>query len=970
MPPLYGFTLLREQWINELNSQARLYRHLKTGAELLSLENSDENKVFGITFRTPPRDSSGVAHIMEHSVLCGSRKYPVKEPFVELMKGSLNTFLNALTYPDKTVYPVASQNLQDFYNLVDVYLDAVFYPLLSPYTLDQEGWHYELEAEDAPLGYKGVVFNEMKGAYSSPDSVLDEYSQHQVYPDTIYAHDSGGDPACIPTLTYAAFKDFHRRFYHPSNARIFFWGDDPAEERLRRLDEYLNAFDALAVDSHIPLQPHFDAPRRVELPYEAGAGEEARTLVSVNWLLPEGDEAELALALVILDHILTGTPAAPLRKALIDSGLGEDLVGRGLENGARQMFFSTGLKGVAETECEQVETLVLDTLRQLVQDGLDAQTIAASLNTIEFNLRENNTGPYPRGLVVMLRSLSTWLYEHDPLAPLTFEAPLQAIQARVAAGERYFEELIRQYLLDNPHRATVILKPDPQLGERRAAAEQERLQAARRAMTSAELQAILANTRELKRRQETADRPEDLAKIPALTRADLEPQVRRIPSEHSSLSGAQVLFHDLPTSGIVYLDLGFDLHCLPQSWLPYLPIFGRALLETGTIQQDFVQLIQRIGSTTGGIYPTLNISAVRGQKEASAWLFLRGKAMLHQTGDLLSILDEVLRGVRLDNRERIRQMALEEKAAYSSSLTNAGHRFTNTRLRSNFSEAGWASEQTGGISQLFFLRRLVDQIDQEWPRVQERLEEIRQALLNRQAMLCNVTVDAQGWQAFQPQLAAFLAALPAADTRPAVWVQPPMSVNEGLVLPAQINFVGKGVDLYRAGYQMSGSVLVIGNHLTGSWLWDRVRVQGGAYGAFAPFDHLTGVLTFLSYRDPNLMETLSVYDQTGAYLRRLELDEAELTKLIIGVIGDLDAYQLPDAKGYTAMLRHLNGVTDELRQHWRDEVLATRVDDFHAFGELIETQLAQGTVVVLGAAEAIEAASAAQPGWLEVQRLL
>src|SRR5271167_2434309 len=486
-----GFELLREQTLTELNSTAQFYRHAKTGAELLSLINDDENKVFGITFRTPPRDSTGVAHILEHAVLCGSRKYPIKEPFVELMKGSLNTFLNAMTFPDKTCYPVASQNLRDFYNLIDVYLDAVFYPRLTPNSFQQEGWHYELDAVDGPLVYKGVVFNEMKGSYSSPDHLLNEFSQRSLFPDTVYGLDSGGDPRHIPDLTYAEFKAFHQRYYHPSNARLFFYGDDDPDQRLHLLDSWLRAFDSIAVDSTVTLQKRFSAPQRLTRTFIAGAGDsgaDGKAMATVNWMTGQIPDAETDLGVGILEHILIGTPASPLRKALVDSGLGEDIAGRGLDDQLLQLMLSVGLKGIDPGDAERVETLVLETLRALAEKGIDRMTVEASLNTIEFHLRENNFGSFPRGIAAMLRSLKTWLYDRDPLAPLAFEAPLRSLKTRIAGGEPYFENLIAHNLLDNPHRTTLTLRPDPDHAEREAAAECKRLDAARAAMSRSDLE--------------------------------------------------------------------------------------------------------------------------------------------------------------------------------------------------------------------------------------------------------------------------------------------------------------------------------------------------------------------------------------------------------------------------------------------------------------------------------------------------
>jgi Zn-dependent M16 (insulinase) family peptidase len=967
MATIYGFELLREQDIPEINTRAKIYRHAATGAELLSLVTDDENKVFGITFRTPPSDSTGVAHILEHCVLCGSRSYPLRDPFKQLLKGSLQTFLNAMTYPDKTAYPVASTNLQDFYNLVDVYLDAVLHPRITPDTLMQEGWHYEL-GEDGRLVYKGVVFNEMKGANASPERVLYQATQNALFPDTAYAVDSGGNPADIPDLTYEQFKRFHETLYHPSNARIFFYGDDPPEERLRRLDAVLAEFTRRAVDSSITLQPRFDAPRRAERTYPGG--DDARAMVSVSWVLPEQSDAELALALDILQHALVGTSAAPLRKALIDSGLGENLTGSYF-NTMRQVYFTTGLKGVKPEDIERVEPLVLDTLERLARDGIDPQTIEASLNTVEFQLRENNTGSYPRGLSLMLRALDTWLYGGDPLEPLAFAAPLAALKARLQAQPRTFEELIRRLLLENPHRSTVLLRPDAEQAEREQAAERARLDREQAAMTPAALEEVARTAARLKQLQDTPDPPEVVAKLPTLTLGDLDPTIKTVPTEEGEEGGTRVLYHDLFTNGVVYLDLGMNLRTLPQEFLPYVTLFGRALLETGTATADMVQLSQRIGRATGGIHQQSLTSALRGRSVGAAWLFLRGKAVPEKAGELLAILEDVLTSARLDNRERFRQIVLEEKASREAGLVPGGHSVVNARLRAQFNEADWAGEQIGGLSYLLFLRRLAKAVDEEWPTVQAVLEQIRTILLNRDALVANVTTDAAAWGAFRPQLASFLAGLPHGPVMPAAWDPKPGAANEGLTIPAQVNYVGKGADLYRLGYELHGSALVVSRYLRSTWLWDQIREQGGAYSMFSILDPRSGAFTFVSYRDPQLLRTLGVYDRTPEFLRTLELSETELTRAIIGVISDLDSYQLPDARGFTALVRHLVGDDDEYRQRIRDEVLGTSGADFRRFADVLDRVREHGRVVVLGGEAAITAAAAERPGLLdEVTKVL
>jgi Zn-dependent M16 (insulinase) family peptidase len=972
MTTIHGFERKEDRDIPELRTKASLFRHVKTGAELLSLENEDENKVFGISFRTPPNDSTGVPHILEHAVLCGSRKYPVKEPFVELLKGSLQTFLNAMTFPDKTCYPVASQNVQDFYNLIDVYLDAVFYPKITRPIFQQEGWHFEMEKKDHPLIYKGVVFNEMKGAYSSPDSILDEYSQRSLFPDNTYGFDSGGDPVVIPSLTFEQFLAFHRKYYHPSNARIYFYGDDPPTQRLKLVNEYLKDFEMNEIDSTISLQPPLDQPKHFTHPFAAGS-DDARGpmgMMAVNWLLKETTDIELNMAFDILEYILLGMPGSPLRKALIDSNLGEDLAGGGLGNALRQMVFSTGLKGIDIKNADKIEALILKTLEDLSREGIDPNTVEAALNTIEFNLRENNTGHFPRGLAIMLRALNTWLHGEDPLGSIAFEAPLKSVKSRLASNPTFFEEMIARFFLNNPHRTTVILKPDPHFEEKTETDERERLDAAHEAMNAAELEDIKATMESLKRMQETPDAPEALANIPTLKLTDLDKSNKTIPLTVSELKGTQVYYHDLFTNRISYLDLGFNLHALKQKYLPYVRLFGRALLEMGTEKEDYVTLTQRISRKTGGISPTLFSSSVKNKEKGAVWLFLRGKAMESKGNDLLDILREVILGVRLDNRERFRQIVLEAKARQERMLVPAGHQVVNTRIRAHFSEADWAAEQMQGLSHYFFLCKLAKTIDEDWPGVLSDLEEVKHILINRNNMLFNATMDQGDWSSFQPLADEFLDALPALPVRMADWAPERLTEFEGMTIPSQVNYVGKGLNIYPLGYRFHGSAHVITRYLRNVWLWERVRVQGGAYGAFCQFDRLSGILSFVSYRDPNLVKTLQTFDRSAGFLRDLDLTEDERVKSIIGTVGDIDQYSLPDAKGYLSMTRQLSGETDEDRQVIRDEVLSTSSSDFHGFVQILDAVKDQGLVKVLGSQNAIEGALKDRPGWLEVVKVL
>ncbi|MCF8104879.1 MAG: insulinase family protein [Desulfohalobiaceae bacterium] len=944
----YGFELIWSKDIKELQGRASLYRYRKNGAELLSIENSDENKVFGISFCTPPRDSTGVAHILEHSVLCGSRKYPLKEPFVELLKGSVQTFLNALTFPDKTCYPVASQNSQDFYNLIDVYLDAVFYPLISSEILAQEGQHLEYDEQQSSLFYQGVVYNEMKGAYSSPDSLLSEFSQQSLFPDSPYGLDSGGHPEKIPDLTYEQFREFHRTHYHPSNARIFFYGDDDPRKRLALLNEYLQDFEKIDVDSNVSLQPRFSHPRRTEVFYPSDDEQGKGCMLTLNWLLDVSTNSELNILLNILETLLISMPASPLRKVLLDSGLGEDLAGVGLESDLRQMYFSAGMKGIAKNNLSRVEELILTTLADLADRGFDAAMIEAAVNSVEFDLRENNTGSMPRGLVVMFRALSTWLYNGDPVQLLAYEQHLEAVKGRLAGGERVFEQLVDRLLVQNNHRTTVILKPDMEKGRELERRERSKLNKLALSLDDAQKRDISQKAKKLKELQERPDSTEDLAKIPRLKREDLDPQAPVIPMDEIDGRHGKIIYHDLDTNGVVYLDLVFDLQSLPQKYLGYVPLFGRALTEMGTESEDFVSLDQRIQSRTGGIHPETFASSVDESREQTARLFLRGKVMLEKVKELTDIYSDILNKVLLDNPDRFKQIVLEEKSRMEQRLIPAGHQVVNTRLRSKFSLSDWFNEHVNGISYLLFLRYLAGKISGNWPEVLSDLQQVKEQVINRKNLLVNLTVEEPGFKEVNSRIEDLLSGLPERSTERREWLVDCESDYEGLQIPSRVNYVGKGIDLYSLGYIFQPSCLVVNRYLRSTWLWDKLRVQGGAYGAFSIMDRLSGVLSFVSYRDPSIQETLKVYDQTASFLEKGNLDRAEIEKGVIGTIGDLDRYQLPDAKGMTSLIRHLVNDTQEKQQDRRTKILNTSRDDFLEFASWLSRINEHGKVVVLG----------------------
>jgi len=668
-----SFELIQQTLISEFGANVALYKHNKSGAQVLSVIAPDENKVFGATFRTPPDDSTGIPHILEHSVLCGSRKFPVKEPFVDLMKGSLNTFLNAFTYPDRTCYPVASMNTKDFYNLIHVYLDAVFHPraIRDKQVLQQEGWHYELEDVNGPLLYKGVVYNEMKGVYSSPDSLMARASQQALFPDNTYGVDSGGDPTVIPTLTFEKFQRFHSLYYHPSNSRLYFYGDDDPMKRLELLDEYLTEFDAIEVNSDVKIQPMNKPASKLSLSYPIAPGQPAKHMVTINWLLNEDPFSPLdRMTLQVLDHLLLGTSASVLRKTLIDSKLGESVTGGGLSDELIQATYSVGLKGVTKENVEKVEQLILATLSQVVETGFEADAIQASMNSMEFSLREFNTGSFPRGLSLMLGMMNNWVYDRSPVEGVQFEEPLAQLKQLISEGKPVFQLMLQKLIVTNKHRVTVEMVPDETLEAKILEEESARLAQAKSSMTTQDLLDVMETAKMLKAAQEAEDSPEAKASIPALSLDDIDKQAREIPTElyATSVSGVTVLTTNVQSNGILYADIGFDITNVPVSELPLLGLFARMLTECGTDDMDEVALSRKIGAETGGISVSYHSDLRRTAGKVSdpsdivMMMMIRGKATIGKIDSLLQLIEAVLLRSNLSNQKRAVEMLKESNA--------------------------------------------------------------------------------------------------------------------------------------------------------------------------------------------------------------------------------------------------------------------------------------------------------------------
>ena len=963
------FTLVEERSMAEVNGTARFYRHNATGAQIVSVTNDDENKVFGVTFRTPPKNSTGVAHILEHSVLCGSKKYPTKEPFLVLLQSSLQSFLNAFTFPDKTCYPVASANLQDFYNLIDVYIDAVFHPIISENIFRQEGWHLEAETSDGPWLYKGVVYNEMKGVYSSPDSRLSEESQHAIFPDTLYSLDSGGRPDEIPSLSYEEFRDFHSRYYHPSNSRFFFWGDDPEEERLAIVARALAGKGHCDVDSSISLQPAFAAPTRVTRAYPAEKG--AKCLFTVNWLTGKRGDLERTLTLEMLQHILEGMPGSPLRRALISSGLGEDTTGDGLQMDLAQTSYSTGLKGVAEEDLQRAEELIFSTLKELAEKGIDKSLVEAAVNTVEFSYRESNTGNFPQGLAAMLQCLATWLYDENPLDSLAWEKPLASIKERLAKGDPVFEEAIRTLFLENPSRATVVLTPDEGLAARIEEEEAARVSAAQAAMSLKEREEVVRITRELQKAQATPDTPEALASIPSLGLGDLPSHNRLTQRAIQETSDFTMVGHELPTRGVAYMNLLIPLPKLPVRLVPSLSLFLRTFRDVGTARRDYTELGALIAAKTGGLGASLTM-VNHTDGNLRCYLNLTGKAVSSKVQDLFDILNEILLEPIKDKdvlSQRLKEMLLEDKAGLEQDLVASGHKAASTRVLTHFSPAAVIGEAMDGIHYLNTLRSRLDNWDTALPQLLEDLDELRRLLVVARPGVVHCVGSTDDMENVARLAEHVWHALPGGarvDGTQCISLAAPVGA-EVFATPSQVNYVAKGCNLKALGYSYHGSAAVIMRHLARSYLWEQVRVLGGAYGAFCSLDRTSGNFVCSSYRDPNVEKTVAVYDSMADYLAGISLTRGDLTRAIVGTIGDLDLYRLPEARGAYSLGRWLAGESDEALQALREEILSTTNDDFRAFAPILKEAASKGETCVIGGANAARAAE--EKGWRCTQLL-
>ncbi len=952
----HGFELVHEQWIPELRCNARYFTHCNTGARLLSIETDDINKVFGICFRTPVTNSTGAPHILEHSVLCGSAKYPVKKPFLELLRGSLYTFLNAFTGQDRTIYPVASLNLKSFYNLVDVYLDAVFHPLLSRETFEQEGWRFDLDSEDAILQFKGVVYNEMKGAQSSPHSALMRASLNSLFKDHPYAYDSGGLPSEIPDLTWNDLKTFHARHYHPSNAYVFFYGDDDPTQRLALLDAAFQPYSYRHCQTRIPLFALDESHRRQEILFPPTESSSDKGFITCNWLLPDIQDRSERILLSIASNCLLGSPSAPLYKALIDSGLGEDVIAGGISFNQRQPIFTVGMNGVLTGNLGEVETLVYHTIADLVDKGFDDDLIQAVLNSTEFALREFSNSSFPKGLALMMNVMPDFLYDSriGTNGP-GFRELLAQARKGIQSDKTVLQTSVETYLLKNKHRSTVTLMPDTDAEKTDRELERSRLSSFEQALHPGERGELVKRSSWLQEYQSRPDSPEALATLPVLALSEIERETQEYPCVEGELEGSRYLSHDLFTNEIIYVNLLFNLHVLPQRYLPYLDLFQSALRQNGTENEDYVTFSRRIAGTTGGIGVGEMVMDRFDSAESAAFLVTSAKCLMHQCADMASLLEDMLLRAQLDNKTRVQQLLAQSRTQLESALIPAGHSFVGTRLAANSTEVEWLDEVTDGITALLWLRRLMEDFDQKWPDILATLEEMRTLLLHSGNLLISVIAPEKDQLTVREELKRILARLP---HRPAClqrWTPEQIPEQEALIVPVPVNYVGRSYNLMDAGYEYHGAANVVTRLVNTSWLWPMVREQGGAYGCSSSYNRFSGNLSFVSYRDPNIGATLKTYDETTTFLSQFKLDPEELKKLIIGTFGSITQDLQPRAQGETALGRYLTGSTQAIRQRRRDEILATETRHMHSFAEFLEASTNDSNSVVMGSEHAIQA---------------
>ena len=953
---VHGFRVNAMSHIEEVNSDAYVMEHVKSGARLMYLDNDDDNKVFYIAFRTTPDNSKGVPHIMEHSTLCGSRKYPLKEPFVELAKGSLNTFLNAITWPDKTMYPIASRNDVDFHNLMDVYLDAVFYPncLKNPQILMQEGWHYELENKEAPLTYNGVVYNEMKGALSSPEAIMEDRAMEKLFPDTTYGVESGGDPEVIPTLSFREFTEFHRRFYHPSNSYIYLYGDMDIDKTLEHLDgEYLSAFDRRNVDSMVKTQAPFGKRISVTAPYGIAENEdtEGKAIHALYNAFNDHMSTMDSLAFRILNYVLIDMDGAPLKQAVLDAGLGSDLSGS-YGDSYKQPVWIVEVTG-SEVDKQQAFADVVDsTLRSIALKGLDKDMLEAALNRTEFTARENDYQGRPKGLFYGVRAMDLWLYDRDPMEALRYIDDINTLRDNLKTN--YFENLLLRYVIKNPHQVLITMKPEKGLTEKMNRETAEKLAAFKSSLSDEQLDEIMASTKALKERQASGETEEALETIPLLSRKDLKRTVEEEVLEKENVSGMDHFHFDVHTNGITYLNLYFPLSGLTEEDIPYAILLSTLLRSLSTTKHSYGELARLSNAYTGGMSFAVNgYGKVEDTNAYLPALTVRAKALTAKADKLLDLLGEVINHTLFTDTKRLKELILQEKSEWDMTAFSRGHSLVMTRLTSYFSRGGEFAEQSG-LSYYYFLADLARKFDGEKEKLVAKLEEVSRKIFTRSGLFFETIGEEEEKKAVLSNLSLLVDDMEEGEKKePRPFSFPPAEKNEAFRTSGKVQYVAKGGNFKSHGFAYTGALKVMETILRYEYLWKKVRVLGGAYGAFTQFLR-DGTAILCSYRDPNLAETLKAYEDLPAYLENLTLSDREMTKYVIGTMAAAETQLTPSMKGERAMVHYLSGNTRESRMKIRDEVINCQVEDIRKLAPLVESVMKDPYICVMGSEDKIE----------------
>lgn len=948
---LAEYEILDEHRVEDVQSDGFILRHKKSGARIAILSNNDDNKVFYIGFRTPPEDETGVPHIIEHTTLCGSKKFPVKDPFIELAKGSLNTFLNAMTYPDKTVYPVASCNDQDFKNLMDVYLDAVFNPNITKYEeiFKQEGWHYELTGKDDELKINGVVYNEMKGAYSSPDEVLSSQIYRSLFPDNTYSKDSGGNPEYIPKLTYEAYLDFYHKYYHPSNSYIYLYGDMDVVERLVWLDkEYLSLYDYKKVNSEINKQPAFDEIKNVEAQYSITMddSQENKTYLSYNRVVGDTLDEMLYQAFDVLDYALVSSPGAPVKQALIDAGIGDDVYGS-YDAGILQPVFSFVAKNANASQADEFESIIENTLKEVVKTGINKEALLAGINSSEFKFREADFGQFPKGLLFGLNCLDSWLF--DDMKPfIHLECLGTFAKLRKAVDTDYFEKLIQEYLLDNTHGSSVTVKPKRGLGNEREEALAKELSDYKASLSDEEIKKLIEDTEHLKKYQEEPSSDEDLRKLPMLTRADMKKNAMPFSNIEDELLDVKVVRHDIESNGIDYISFLFDAGDFAQSELGYLGFFTNALGLVSTEKYSYTDLANATNIYTGGI--STGTASHPDIKDRNNFVFkfeVKLKVLEKNLDKALELMEQMLLTSDFTDTKRLGELVAQIKARLQANLSSSGHLVAAMRSMSSFSRYALYQDELKGIAFYRSICRIEKELSESPKSVSDKLAAIAKKLFARNRMLISFTGNNEAYGNAKPSLEKVIAGF---DKMSAVGNQAEVHFNtakEAFIDASQIQYVAKTGDFICEGYEYTGALRLLRIILSYDYLWINVRVKGGAYGCMNTFLR-SGESYFVSYRDPNLSDTLDVYDRIPEYIKSFSPDERDMTKYIIGTFSALDTPMNPEAKGSRSLSAYLEGITYEQIQKERNEILNAQPEDIRRLADLVEAVLKKDSICVIG----------------------